>query len=179
MLVSLGIIALLSTMILANYRDSTRANSLNLAAQQLISDIRSAQNNTLGSTPYNNQTSQGGWGIHFEKGANNYVIFADLNENKIYGPTEEGNVDYGARNVILPKNIIIDNIVCSTCNDNVDVTFLPPDPITNIFSAVYNPTATTTSSFSATSTLVRIKDSITGKTKTVFVNFFGLIDNEN
>ncbi len=68
----------------------------------------------------------------------------------------------------LPQGIIIDSLKTST-NFNaqeVNVNFLPPDPITSIFDGT-----------NAASWLeIVLKDEKDGATRTIFVNFLGLIE---
>ena len=155
-----------------------------MTAQKLVADIHMAQNNTLGLVKYGNIVPPGGWGIHFDMtDPKRYIMFADLNKPASddlwdthaaeYGYMRfddgEGEVGLGARIVNLPTGVEIVSLEMTASDDIsniVNVTFLPPDPKTNIFNE------------SATSTFLRIglRDTREGKIKTVRVNFLGLVE---
>lgn len=170
-IVSLFIIALLAGIFLANYHGASKNNNLTLAAQKLASDIRMAQNNSLGSVLYGGSLPAGGWGIDFNRGANSYVIFADVNNNKVYDVNETIPAS-GGSTFTLPANIVIsdltgDSITGDNSHSKLDITFLPPNPTTNIYwdSATFSKYA-----------VIILKDSTTGKTANINVNILGLIE---
>lgn len=174
MVVSLGIIISVTAMFIANYQSANKRSDLVMTAQELVADLHSAQSNTLGLAKYNNAVPPGGWGINFDKQTNTYTIFADLNAPGQlgylqYDPSTEGVVGYGARRVVLPARIKIEELrISSNLTTNLaNVTFLPPDPRTNIWI-----------SGGATSTFLEIKLLDTGNNnfKTVKVNFLGLAE---
>ncbi len=185
MLTSISLIVIITALFIANYKSSNKRTDLTMTAQKMVADIHAAQNNTLGLVKYGNEVPAGGWGLHFVVNANQYVLFADLNRPASnepgqvwpaavgymdYDPDSEGLVDLGAREVDLPKGIAIDSI--QTCDTGTcsylgaNVTFLPPDPQTNIWYGY------------GTSTMLRINllDKNTGTRKTVRVNFLGLAE---
>ncbi len=171
LIVSVGIISMVTGIFLANYSSANRRTDLTMTAQKLVSDIRMAQNYALGLARYGNSGSTnvppGGWGIHFDLqnyGNNQYVIFADDDGNTIYG-SGEADITHGAQVSSLPANISIYSL--STGN-SADITFLPPDPITTI----------TNISTMATSSQVDIvlRDLRTSAIKTVRINFLGLVE---
>jgi len=138
MVVSLSIIILITVIFIANYHTGNRQTDLTMAAQTLVADLHLAQNDTLGLTKYNGALPAGGWGVHFNIDALNYVTFADLNApgetgNMSYDSTTEGNIGYGARATTLPSGVVISSLKDGTGYPLVvDVTFLPPDPTTTI-----------------------------------------------
>ena len=175
LVVSLAVITILISLFLANYRNGSRGTELNLAAETLATDIRSAQDSTMGVEQYNGVVPKGGWGVHFDKTVSAYTLFADLNADKTFnsgGANDEGNVGYGARVFTLPANVTIDSISLKNNNNyvsanKVDITFVPPDPITNIYNS--------DSSATSTDVIIVLKDGISQSTKSISVNFFGLI----
>lgn len=155
-LVSISIIALISGIFIANYRGAEKRSNLNLAAQKVASDIRLAQNYTLGLQEFNGSFPLGGWGVYFSTvAAGQYIIFAD-NGNYQY----ESGVDDEYRQVILPSGITINSIDI----DPVSIVFEPPDPTTYI-NTVNNGEVNIT-----------LQESSSSAIKTVKVNFLGLID---
>jgi len=172
MVVSVSIIVMVTVVFIANYHATNRRTDLTMAAQALVADLHLAQNNTLGLIKYNGALPAGGWGVHFNIDSTDYVTFADLNAPgesgaMSYDSATEGNVDYGARVSHLPSGVVINSLADTSGSPTiVDVTFLPPDPTTSIFNG------------SATSSVlsIRLKDTHTGQTKTVQVNFLGLAE---
>jgi len=172
MIVSISMIVIIAALFIANYQSINKRSDLIMTAQNLVADLHYAQNNTLGLSKYNGVVPSGGWGVHFDTASSsNYVIFADLN-----GPGEigymsyddgEGYINYGARLIELPPNIYISSITIGAGTTTMsNVTFLPPDPKTNIYDG------------SATSTLLKIEltENKNNSTKTIQVNFLGLIE---
>jgi len=173
LIVSIGIIAMVTGIFLANYSSANRRTDLTMTAQKMVTDIRLAQNYALGLTRYGSSGSLnvplGGWGVHFDLqnyGNNKYVIFADDNGDKLYESGED-NLQYGAQVTVLPDNVVIDSIKLGpTTSNKADITFLPPDPITTI----------TGQSSSDSSVTIVLKDTKTNTVKTVRVNFLGLAE---
>lgn len=175
MIVSISMIALMATLFIANYHSSLRQTDLTMTAQKLVSDLHAAQNNTLGLIKYNGLVPGGGWGLHFNNidGAQNgYVLYADLNAPGQsgyleYDPATEGRVDYGARVTDLSGDIRIINLTGGGTSDvQADVTFLPPDPQTNIVIGGATTTALT----------IVLKSLNNNTCRTVAVNFLGLVE---
>ena len=176
LIVSLGIIMMMMIVFMANYKNSNKRTDLVMTAQTMVADIHLAQNNALGLVKYNGTVPGGGWGISFDKTGNSYTLFADLNNPGTagylsYSTSTEGNVSYGARVVNLSAGISITSLKLGvTSVDSANVTFLPPDPKTNIYSG------------GATSTVLEIQlqdKSSASSTKTVRVNFLGLAEVTN
>jgi len=159
-LVSIFIIALITGLFLTNYHGTNKRTELNMAAQKVVSDIRLAQNNSLGSLEFNGSIPAGGWGIYFATStSDSYVIFADINDNKDYDLAEQD------RQINLPTGIFIDSIVEDGGElEEVAITFLPPDPVTYINGLADN------------TVQIILKDNANNSIKTIKVNFFGLVD---
>jgi prepilin-type N-terminal cleavage/methylation domain-containing protein len=169
LIVSTTIIGLVTGLFLANYSSANRRTDLVMTAQKVVADIHLAQNYALGLARYGTSTATyvptGGWGVRFDLGNlgnNQYVIFADKDGNKKYdsGEAVEG---FGAQANYLPDNIKIQSLSVSPAN----ITFLPPDPITTISNGI---------SASSTSVDIVLNDIKTNATKTIRVNFLGLVE---
>ncbi|MEI6596820.1 MAG: prepilin-type N-terminal cleavage/methylation domain-containing protein [bacterium] len=160
LLAVVSVVAIMSGIFMVNYHGTNKRSELVAVKQKLASDIRVAQNYSLGSKTYDGvNTPAGGWGAHFSlDDPTHYIIFADKNE-------PDGNKTYDAGEAIetktLPAGITIDYL--SPAN-TVDIVFFPPDPITYINNSAL------------ASAQIRLKENINNTTATVLVNFFGLID---
>jgi Tfp pilus assembly protein FimT len=82
--VSMLIIGLISTIVLANYNTGRRQEALNRSAQRLAVAIRQAQNYALFSRVGTKcSTPTGGYGVYILS-ASQYIIFGDCNGNHVY-----------------------------------------------------------------------------------------------
>lgn len=161
MIVSITIIGIITGVFFANYRGGDRINSLNLAAQRLISDIRLAQSFCLGLSEFNDNIPKGGWGLYTEEGLDYYIVFADINSTEHVFDDGENY-----QKIELPDGILIDSIVDNTGVENngrLDLVFTPPNPITYI------------NTFSDAEVEITLKNEV-GQTRTVKINFFGLVE---
>ena len=172
MIVSVSMIVMVTTLFIANYQTTNKRSDLIMTAQKLVSDIHQAQNHALGLYKYGSSVPAGGWGVHFNKAeGDQYLIFADVD-----APGELGNMDYnldegdinsGARLIELPPLITISSIkIGGLEKSSVNITFLPPDPQTNI----YDGTAT------STEVLIELTESRDNTIKTIKANFLGLVE---
>ncbi len=156
LLVGIFIIALISGIFLANYRSADRQAKLNMAAQQVVSDIRMAQNYSLGLREFEGSVPKSGWGARFDTASpNSYTIFADKDDGRDYDAGEE------YKKIDLPSDIIISDIDIAGA---VDIVFMPPNPTTYINTS------------NNTSVEITLKENISGAVKKINVNFLGLID---
>jgi prepilin-type N-terminal cleavage/methylation domain-containing protein len=170
-LVSLSVIAILTVIFLANYRGGRQGVDLNLVAQKVASDIRTAQNNSLGSVLYGGSLPAGGWGVHFDTADKSYLLFADVNNNKVYDDNEALPTS-GGLNFAFPADLTISDITGDSLSGNnshakLDVTFLPPNPTTRIY---WDQTA------SSGYAVITLKHKADYKTADVVINILGLID---
>ncbi len=77
-LAAVAIMGILAVAIGPQYAKNRNAKSLSYAKTQITNDIRYAQSYTLSTKRFPDNTSPtGGFGIHFEKGSPQYVIFGD------------------------------------------------------------------------------------------------------
>lgn len=180
MIVSMGMITLIMVIFIVNYRSANKRTDLTMTAQTIAADIHAAQNSSLGLFKYGALgVPAGGWGVSFNKTNNSYTVFADLNipgslGYMAYDPSLEGDKTSGAREIFLGSGIAIDAIrmysgagtVSSTTIANI--TFLPPDPRTNIYNAITTATSTAME--------LDLKSLFDSRVKTVRVNFLGLVE---
>ncbi len=183
MIVSISIIAIVASLFIANYRTGNKRADITMAAQGIVADFHLAQNKTLGLVKYSGAVPLGGWGLSFNTAQNSYTLFADSQgpETGGYGYMTydsshiEGQVVYGARTTTFPAGIRIESLkmgenfaTLTDAGSRVDVTFLPPDPKTNIYRV----------DLSATSSLLEItlRESLNNTAKTIRVSFLGLAE---
>jgi prepilin-type N-terminal cleavage/methylation domain-containing protein len=143
------IIGLLTTIVLANYRGGEKQSALLRSTHRLAQDLRQAEEMAMSSqkTPSGCEQVEagvfpkGGYGIHFEKDSDSYILFADCDGEGNYdnlvtahscleaepGP---GNSLKEIIKTLKPEEGI------KICNlspiSPLDITFTPPDPIVNI-----------------------------------------------
>ena len=170
------IIALLSTIFIANYRGGERQFALKRSAHKLAQDLRGVQEMAMSSraTPseFGPETfPKGGYGIHFKKGLSSYIIFADCNGNgeadeigsaqNCRDATELNPYPETIETISLEESIIVSNLLPISGGNTLEITFFPPDPIVTI-----------TPSANSASVIL----SFDGQIKTVSINSVGLID---
>ncbi|NLZ74672.1 prepilin-type N-terminal cleavage/methylation domain-containing protein [Candidatus Falkowbacteria bacterium] len=185
MVTSISLIVIITAVFAANYRSSNKRTDLIMTAQTLVGNFHAAQNNTLGLVKYGDEVPAGGWGIHLDlANPHQYILFADLDrpasdepgnvhEADIgyaqYNEEDEGEIDFGARQVYLPAGLEISSLKADsgTSFNSVDITFLPPDPRTyivvdggNFLEAIQ----------------ITLRDPRENTTKIVRVNFLGLAE---
>ncbi len=178
MVVSISLITMITALFIANYKSANRRTDLVMQAQKLVADFHQAQNNALGLVKYNGDVPAGGWGLYFSNQSDGYVIFADLDGPSPgysepgymeYDPETEGIEQYGARVVTLPSNLKIFSLVLDDESiREASVTFLPPDPQTNIHEIGGSGTGNSLG--------VVIKDERTNTYRMVKINSLGLAE---
>lgn len=170
--ISLFIMMLMISIFLANYNGGRNSSSLSLSAQQMVSDIRTAQNKALGTASYSGTPPIGGWGVHLDTtNKNRYIIFADVNGDKKYTSSpDEALVSGGGQIVSLPSDVSISSLWTNrgiSPINSLDITFLPPDPTTTIF---FN-SGTGTSSVAK----IMLQQKASNKISTSTINILGLL----
>ncbi len=89
LLISMTIIVLLSSLLLAEYQRGEYSRNLNDAAQRLAQDIRRVENMSFSGEKYEGTLSQGGYGVYFNRNSPLYYeIFADRNNNERFDQTD-------------------------------------------------------------------------------------------
>lgn len=171
MSVSVTIIGLLATLFVTNYRSAERQQRLFSAADQLVSDMRLSQSYALGAKKHDGQVPLGGWGVHLSTSEPaKYLMYADTCASGI--GVYETSCATGTPDVIIKTGDLPRDVRIAASNgltvDGVSVSdasllFLPPDPKTSI-------------NVTGNDLQVRLADTMTGRTKEVAVNAFGLID---
>ena len=144
--------------VLLDYRSAGKKTILHIETQKFAGDIRRAQNMALGSLDLNGVTPVGGWGIYI-KNSSTYYLFVD---NDVVGAGNHGLYNDGdsiAETIVLPEKVIFSTNVGSS------VVFLPPDPKVYI------------NGVNSGSIIITLQqaDDVT-ETKTVTLNYFGLLD---
>jgi prepilin-type N-terminal cleavage/methylation domain-containing protein len=155
-LVVLAIIFVLTSITFPSYRTAQRQYIIENAAQKLAQDIRRVEEMAMAARehPGASVNFQRGYGIRLQTNSSNYILFADLNNNRNYDPGEEIEISS------LGENIRITNL---SPGSPLTVVFLPPDP-----QAIITPStslATITLSLLGSSTFQR----------SIVVNAIGLI----
>lgn len=177
LLIVLGVFAVLTAVILSNYRTyNTNAVFAN-ASENIVLALRQAQ--VYGSGSKAGSGACGGmtvfdcsYGVYFVQGANGVKVFADTNNNRVYNSGEEIGLESTAvtwASTISITNLLCDGLSCST--GAASVTFRRPNP--TAFIADVAPYATTTSAY--TSISIAVTDANTGRTATTTITKAGQI----
>lgn len=120
MMVIGGIFVIVAAMVLVNFKKGENNTAFLLATEEVASNIRKTQTQTLTGSTQEEIVASGGFGLYFDIGAaDQYVIFRD-DGNQIY---ESGN-DTIIETMILPPNITISSL----SNDPLTIVFQPPKP---------------------------------------------------
>lgn len=161
LLISIGIIVILTGIFIFNFGLQRQDAALLRSAQKLSLDLRRVQNYALSAQNFMASSVPCGWGIHFN-GINStaYTIFADKAVNvdcsdRDYVRAANGSEDFETANLEL--GIVVSGLTGGLS----DVVFTPPDPLVS-----FNPSQT-----SATITLANNKLN----TKAIMINKVGLI----
>ena len=125
------IVLFLASMLFANYHSGNSELSLELATNQVAYDIRSVQEMGMsspqvpnGSGGYIPDDQVSGYGVHFKKGDQSYVIFSDTSGTHQYQAGGNAN----AKTINMDSNFYIKSVD----TDNLSLVFLPPEPSTYI-----------------------------------------------
>jgi type II secretory pathway pseudopilin PulG len=166
LLVSMFIIIVLSTILVARYRGANPDYTLTQAAQKMVSDIRRAQNMSMNGTEINSTTGYSGYGIYMKPSDSNtsYKFYADKNGNQKFD-SEASDQKIGD-DIRLPSKVVIDSITFGSLVNRADIFFLPPNPTTFING----------SSNGSNDLIITLKEQSTSHTKTVRVTLAGLIE---
>lgn len=130
MLVTVGVLALLSGILIVYSKSGENASALLRQAAKMVADVNRAKNlamtTALYTTQEGDQVHPCGYGVYFddESTPNRYIIFADVAnncKNSDHSRPDDGITDVEV--IELTTSISIDK-------KNIDsVFFLPPDPI--------------------------------------------------
>lgn len=172
LLVGIGIITMLFALYAINYKDTNARNQLNVAAQEMVSNIRVAQNNSLQGKFYNSAPAAGGWGVDFDLSQpDRYIVFADTNQNHSLD-AGEADAGLGALPIYLPSAIKLFKLQEKFPLEDtarLDAVFLPPDPYVYVNSNDYMTEP-------GLQGVIWLRDDRSGQIKKININFFGLIE---
>lgn len=133
LLISIGIFAIMTGLLLAKYGTFNQSVLLTNLAYDVALTLRSAQSYGLNvrSASATSDAFDYPYGVHFIKGASEFVFFSDNNSNGLYGGGTEK-----ISSTLIKRGSIISNLCagsetsCTTVANNsyLDVTFKRPDP---------------------------------------------------
>lgn len=145
LMVSIFIIGITSSILLANFKSYNQQSDLKMDALLLSSQLRSLQSDSLGlrEMALINDFPSGGWGAYFNINnlhanylPNGYRIFGDYGDGVGGLPDTNYNNNEFERLVELADRIEIISIEIDGVPDTVlQVIYEPPDPITHICNA--------------------------------------------
>ena len=127
LLIIVVIIGIISTMLVVNWRRNEKQYQLQRATQEIVQNIRKAQDMALNSYKHE-EGFPSNYGIYFNKDdENSYVIFGDINSTYTYqGDPPDIEID----DISIESGIEIDSL--SSGNQSLHITFSLPDGFTNI-----------------------------------------------
>lgn len=137
LLVSTGIIVLFSAIIFPNFNLGEKNLALERSSAKLAQDLGRAREMAIsvkafaGAPP----TFRGAYGIKFETNSFNYILFADLDNDKAFDSNE------AIKTISLEKKVRISALLPAS---PLTITFTPPDPTISINSATSPATITLT-----------------------------------
>ena len=165
-LLSLSIIATLSSLLVANYKVSDNYSSLLNFQTSLTSDLETIKWKAVNSEYYNNQLPVY-WSIYLEEGSSSYQIFADLDGDFMVDSNETDSY-FGAKQYSSSNNSI--NKI--SLSDEVVVSFSTASG----FPVFYNNIALSTST---SDLIVELKNNESNMAKLIISNSFGLNDSDD
>ncbi len=131
-IVVMAIIAIMVTVFVPGQSKNRDKKALILETEQVANDIRSARSYTFNTTSFNGSgPPAGGFGIHFTKDSNSYIIFADkdLPLDRTYSGASEKYQE-----ITLSEGVKILNLEINGAPIGVpaDIVFIPPYGVTYI-----------------------------------------------
>lgn len=128
LLVVIAIITTISSILIVNLRRGEKKYQVQIVAQEIVQNIRKAQDMALASVRSAGQVPDYSYGLFFDKNdKNSYAIFGDMNRNNTYqGDPPDIEVD----KISIESGIEIDSL--SSGNQNLHITFSLPDGFTII-----------------------------------------------
>ena len=121
LLVVISVIGLIFALSLVSYRSGQKKYVLTQTVQQLISDIRKAQNMALSGYDISGQYN--GYGLYIKKGESSYIIYGNKNIDPNYQPNDDIIETISLSNGVSVKSV-------SSASDKLHIFFEPPQPIT-------------------------------------------------
>ena len=157
LVVSLSIIAIISSIIVTNFHGFGRSGSVQMSAQFLANSVREAQNNALSLKEVSGSPPAGGWGIYFNiANPDQYILFGDADYPPDgYDPGEEVRIEKFQRGIKL----------IGITGGFASVVFTPPNP--DIYIKVdAGPLIGS----------LPVSIGVDGNNRTIIINKFGLVD---
>ena len=149
LIVVIGIIALLTALILPNYRRGQESFALQRSATKLAQDLRRAQEMAMSAKKFQACTDSEykyGYGIYLKEiEPDHYLLFADCNGN--------GDYDSGRDEIVEDINFEKDVKINKLSKTSLRITFTPPDPTVSIKP---NPPAWIELSINTSSKIIRV-----------------------
>ncbi|MDO8261191.1 MAG: hypothetical protein Q7T50_06920 [Candidatus Magasanikbacteria bacterium] len=177
-----AIMMILSTITIANIRNTGNSSELFVSVQKVISDIRFVQNMSLSATEFEGESPAGGWGLVFDKDKDFFYIYADkanvvagidVIDHVCLNDCDDTSEEF-YKKIDLPAGTTIDRIYKVRRADNavidtqkMTITFEPPDPATHFcetdIDCDYDKVG-----------IILINDNL--DKREIIINFFGLVD---
>lgn len=140
LIVSMSVLAILSTIVFYRSRSGERNLALRRSAQVVFQSINQAASNTLSSKNHDGTVSQGGYGVHFEVGDGFVTLFADCNNDQTFNatgtaascvesPDIEPNYPETSHVNELEPFIQVSALQGDDVVNPLDITFVPPNAI--------------------------------------------------
>jgi prepilin-type N-terminal cleavage/methylation domain-containing protein len=171
LIVSVSIIAIISSITFVNLRHFGTSGDLNMTAQRIVSSVREVQSYALGLRKKQDGTTPSkGWGVNFDEGDAFYIVFWSSDD---YGydsgstPPEEYSV------INFSDNIEIKSVSIDGGNDGrANILYEPPDPTVYICK---NPNPSCDEDDGARLDIV-LQNTVNGEEVTIMMNDDGLVD---
>jgi type II secretory pathway pseudopilin PulG len=137
LLVIIFIIALVTSIIIVNFRSGDKRKTLRIGTEEVVSLIKDAQNRALLGEAKKETLSQGGYGVYLTLNHPYCILFQDLNQNRKYdGPKDppfnqerEGLTNEYLEHLKIRKDLIIQRILKdSKVLRELEIVFVPPRP---------------------------------------------------
>ncbi len=170
LLVSISIIGILSSLVMVNGGAGSRQKNLDRAAQQLVLDIRTAQNMSLAPSDTPNCI----YGLHVQSSAQ-YIVYR---KTTCVGttPYEYDSTDQ-ANNIVISTTNLSNGIVISTqillSPNDLDIAFEAPEPITYLEGVKNNEKVHGVTGNTVLTITLQSQD---GATKNIVTNRFGQVE---
>ena len=131
-LIVVAIIGMLSAIVFIGLRGKEDDFTIQRSAHKLDLDIGRAKELTMRAEDFGAVPSRGGFGVHFEINDNYYILFADVNENRIFDAME-----------LYEKIELEQGVTITSLSQNpLTIVFIPPDPTVRISGGLTSATIT-------------------------------------
>ncbi len=127
LIVVMAIISIIAALIVPSYNKARNNKDLLLGREQVLGDIRMAQNYSFNTLKFGAIFPEGGYGVHFNIGdPQKYIIFADIDSDQEYGAGEQFQELELGRSVEISSLEIEDALANVISVNSVDLVFKPP-----------------------------------------------------